>query len=236
MAIKTESITYSDQDTLLEGFLALPAALKAQKLPLVLLCHAWAGRNDFIMEKAVELAKLGIIGFALDMYGKGILGRSQEENRLLKAPFLEDRSLLLKRALCGFEKACSIDGVDTNRIACLGYGFGAVCALDLARSGTDIKGAISIYGHFLPPPNAPKRVLKAKILVLHGLDDPIAPMAELLEFEKEMKEANADLQVHLFSNTMHAFACPSGINYNPLSALRATKIATHFLEEIFRPA
>lgn len=223
-----------DQDIPLEGFLACSTN---EKRPLVILCHAWRGRDDFICEKAQKIGALGYTGFALDVYGKGILGNSKDENAALKKPFLEDRSLLQKRLLKGFEMACSLPYVDPKLIAVLGFGFGGLCALDLARSGLNLKGVVSIYGHF-DPPHFPTQPIKSKVLILHGYNDPISTMEELHTFEKEMENAQIDWQSHIYGNTFHAFATPStndlagGIVYNSISAERAWKAVENFLKEI----
>ena len=235
--IKTELIPYMDQETALEGFAAYPS--KRAKRPLVILCHAWKGRDDFICEKAVEIAGWGYACFALDMYGKGILGKSKEENAALKKPFLENRVLLKRRLLRAYEIASSLPFVDSDCIGALGLGFGGVCSLDLARSGAALKCAVSIYGHFDPPPGLPKKKIQAKILALHGYNDPIVPPEELLRFEKEMEEAEADWQLHVFGNTLHAFATPSaqdpkaGMAYQPTSAKRSWNLIQNFIKEVF---
>lgn len=229
-------ISYQDGNCELEAFVAHPSKTK---VPLVILCHAWKGRDEFICEKAQELAQWGYVGFALDMYGKGVLGGSKEENCALKSPFIKDRGLLQKRVLKGFEIASRLPNVDIERIAVLGFGFGGICALDLARSGVNLRGAISIYGHFDPPPPTLSKTIKAKILVLHGYDDPITPQDELRRFEQEISKEKVDWQAHIYGNTMHAFATPgsndpqSGILYNPHSATRAWVSVENFLHEIF---
>lgn len=232
----TINIPYQDKGVDLE---ALVATQSEEKRPLVILCHAWKGRDDFICEKAKEIAKWGYVGFALDMYGKGVLGKSKEENAALKKPFMEDRQLLLHRVIEGFKIACSLPYVDSKQVAILGYGFGGVCALDLARSGADLKGAISVYGHFEPPPNVVMQCIKAKILILHGYNDPVSPQDELRNFELEMNTSKIDWQAHIYGDAMHAFATPgandpsSGILYNPTAAARAWTAIQNFLNEIF---
>jgi len=184
--------------------------------------------------------ELGYAGFAIDMYGKGVLGNSKEENAALKKPFIEDRYLLQSRLLKGFDKACTLPQVDSTRIAVLGFGFGGLCALELARSGVDVQGAISIYGHFEFPLKSPLQAIKAKILILHGYNDPISPVSELNAFQQELSNANVDWQSHVYGNTFHAFATPSanepaaGIMYNPVSAQRAWHEVENFLAEILR--
>jgi dienelactone hydrolase len=234
--MQTEFVSYTDDKTHLEGFVAYQGQ---KKQPAVILCHAWGGRDDFICEKAQMIASWGYVGFALDMYGKGVLGQSKEQNAALKQPFLNDRKLLQTRVIKAWQVVSKLPYVDVDRIAILGFGFGGICALDLARSGVNIKGAISIYGHFQPPPPYLIQSIKAKILVLHGYRDPITPLEELADFAKEMEYAHVDWQAHIFGQSMHAFATPSandpeaGILYNPISAERSIRLIRNFLNEIF---
>jgi dienelactone hydrolase len=229
-------IPYQDKEVELEGFAAYSCE---EKRPLVILCHAWKGRDDFICEKAMAIAEWGYVGFALDMYGKGVLGKSNAENAVLKKPFVENRQLLLDRVIKGFEVACGLPYADSKQVAILGYGFGGLCALDLARSGADLKGAISVYGHFEPPPNPSLESVKAKILIHHGHKDSISSQNELGNFENEMSRAQIDWQTHTYGEAMHAFATPtandpgSGILYNPIAAKRSWKAIHNFLDEIF---
>lgn len=230
------TISYTDQNDHLEGFVAYSDHQKKQ--PLVILCHAWAGRDAFICEKAELVANWGFVGFALDMYGKGILGKSKEENAALKKPFMEDRQLLQRRVLKGFETACSLPYVDSTKVAVLGFGFGGVCALDLARSGAGLKGVISVYGHYDTPKKVAIQPIKSKILILHGYNDPVSPLEELLTFQKEMDRDKVDWQTHLFGNTVHAFTNPlandaaSGIKYHAESAQSAWQAIENFLKKI----
>lgn len=228
-------ISYQEDNCDLEAFVAYPSE---KKCPLIILCHAWKGRDDFICEKAREIAQMGYVGFALDMYGKGILGKSKEENAALKRPFIENREKLQRRVIKAFEVASHLPFVDAARIAVLGYGFGGICALDLARSGADLKGAVIIYGHFDPPPQTLIKSIKAKILVLHGFEDSIVPQQDLIRFGREMNAAGVDWQVHLYGGAMHAFATPgandpaAGILYHPKAAERSWAAVRHFLNEV----
>src|SRR5581483_10756917 len=200
--MQTNYISYQDQGVELEGFVTYPSE---EKRPVVILCHAWRGKDEFICEKAKAIAEWGYVGFALDMYGKGILGKSKEENAALKKPFMEDRQMLLNRVI----------------------------------RGADIKGAISVYGHFDPPKNALMQSIKSKILILHGSNDPISPQRELKSFELEMNQLKVDWQTHIYEDAMHAFAMPgandpaSGILYNSHAASRSWTAIHNFLNEIF---
>ncbi len=104
----------------------------------MLVIHDWSGRNDFACQKAEQLAELGFVGFALDLYGK--VGRTIEEKKALMNPLIENRLLLLQRIKAGLDLMCSLDIVNTAKTAAIGFCFGGLCALDLARSGEDIKG------------------------------------------------------------------------------------------------
>lgn len=231
-----DKISYFDHQINLEAFVARPCAKKA---PLVILCHAWRGRDEFICQKAEDIAQLGYVGFALDMYGKNILGNSIEENAALKRPFILNREVLQKRVLKAFHTAKNLPYVDSNFIAVLGFGFGGICALDLARSGVSLNGTISIYGHFDPPPPYLIKPIQGKVLIHHGYLDPIVPLDELHRFQKALTKEKIDWQTHLYGEAMHAFATPSandpsaGILYHAPSAERAWFSTQLFLKEIF---
>lgn len=236
--MKTEKIAYEDQGALLEGFLTYDSHWK-EKRPAVILCHAWRGRDDFVCEKAEEMTRWGYAGFALDMYGKGILGNSKEENSALMNPFIEDRKLLQRRLWAALDTVKRMSMVDPSRIAAIGFCFGGLCALDFARSGADLRGAISVHGLLSGPGKSRVKSIKAKILALHGHDDPMVPPEQVAEFEQEMTAAKADWQIHIYGGTMHAFTHPAandpdfGTVYNPVAAKRAWQSIQNFLQEIF---
>ena len=217
--MRTELISCKDKTVDLEGFAAFPLRTPA---PLVLLCHAWSGKDDFICKEAERMASLGFIGFALDIYGKGVLGRSEEENSALKKPFLLDRTLLKRRLLKGVERALALPEV--TKMGVLGYGFGGLCSLELASMDLPLACAISVYGHLDARPGS-----KVKILILHGFDDVVTPRDEVLAFGEQMSKDNVDFQLHLFSQTGHAFMHPKSANYNPLSRERVESLTATFL-------
>ena len=171
--MQTERIEYSDNGVVLEAHVAYPD-MEGQR-PVVLVSHAWAGRDSFEDNKAEALAELGYVGFALDLYGKGVLGSSVEENTALMSPFLEDREMLRKRITSALNTACKLERVDPSAVGAIGFCFGGLCVLDLARSGADVKGVVSFHGLFNLPENLPNEPIKAKVLALHGQDDPMVP-------------------------------------------------------------
>ena len=238
MAIQTELIEYTDSGVTLEGYLAWDDA-GAEPRPAVMVSHAWAGRSEFECEKARLLAELGYVGFAHDLYGKGVLGGSTEENSKLMQPFLDDRGMLQARLATVLGVLHGQPMVDATRVAAIGYCFGGRCVLDLARSGADIKGVVSLHGLLNPAGNTAGTKITAKVLALHGWDDPMVPPTRVDAFAKEMSEAGADWQLHAYGNTLHAFTNPAandanfGTVYDADADRRSWQSTRNFLAELF---
>ena len=238
MAIVSNTVGYLDGDVLLEGFFAFDDSIVGRR-PAVLINHTWAGRDDFVAEKAKKLAALGYLGFAVDMYGKGVLGSCPEENAKLMQPLMDNRQMLQKRMHAALYAVKLLPWVDDDKIAAMGFCFGGLCSLDLARAGADLKGVVSFHGLLGAPVNIQGNAIKAKILAFHGHDDPMVPVEQVLAFEREMTEARADWQLHTFGNTMHAFTNPSANNpdfgtvYHTDADKRSWIGMENFLTEIF---
>ena len=236
MTIVSRYVDYTDASQPLKAFMAWDDAV-SERLPAVLVSHAWGGRSPFENSKAEWIAGLGYVGFALDCYGAGVLGSSPEENAGLMQPFLDDRGLLLGRLRAALDAVRAQPEVDPDRVAIMGFCFGGLCALDLARSGADIRGAVSIHGLFNPPPVTHR--IGAKVLALHGWEDPMAKPDSVLGFADEMTRAGADWQVHAYGRTVHAFTNPAandyagGMAYNADADRRAFESIVNFLEELF---
>ncbi|MCX7085190.1 MAG: dienelactone hydrolase family protein [Methylococcales bacterium] len=238
MAIVSNTVNYLDGDVLLEGYFAFDDSIQGQR-PVVLINHAWAGRDGFVEEKAKQIAELGYVGFAVDMYGKGILGISKDQNAQLMQPFMEDRQLIIQRMKAVFNAIRLMPWVDDKQIAAMGFCFGGLCVLDFARTGIDIKGVISFHGLLGAPQVDAGSVIKAKVLAMHGYDDPMVPVVQVNVFQEEMTRAGADWQFHSFGNTMHAFTNPVandpdfGTVYQVSADQRSWKLMVSFLNEIF---
>lgn len=239
MDMKSEYVDYSDGTTTCEAYVSYDNG-GGSKRPCVLISHAWAGQSDFEREKADKIAKLGYVGFALDNYGKGKRGSSMDENAKLMQPFIDDRSMLLRRLLAGATAAAAHPAVDADKIAAIGYCFGGLCVLDLARSAdARVKGVVSFHGLFSPPGTGRQKTITAKVLILHGYDDPMATPQNLVEVAKEFTDAGADWQLHAYGNTVHAFTNPEadmpdhGILYSAAADRRSWQAMTNFLHEIF---
>ncbi len=236
--LHTQNFSYKDGATPLEGFFAFDDT-RRQKKPLVLVVHDWSGCTDFFKKKAEKLAYLGYAGFAVDMYGAGKTGETNEEKAALMQPLINDRESLFQRIRAAVDAIKKIEVIDTTRIAVTGYCFGGLCALDLARKSTDITAAISLHGALTPPSKKPPAHITTKVLVIHGHDDPLVPAEQVVAFEKEMTEAKADWQLFIYGNTKHAFTNPKandpamGLEYNALADRRSAAAIEHFLAEVF---
>ncbi len=233
--MKTETVNYQATDIELEGYLAYP---DEEKAPLVLIAHTWAGKDNFVHERAEDLAALGYVGFAVDMYGNGKVGSNTEENQSLMAPLLSDRNVLKDRITSALNFGKSLPGVDPNKVAAIGYCLGGLVVLDLARSGENFQGVVSFHG-LLMESDISEKGIQAKILVLHGERDPMVPLDMVDAFQKEMTKATADWQLHSYGGTYHAFTKPDandpnlGTQYNKSASERSWKSMQNFFEEIF---
>jgi dienelactone hydrolase len=236
--LQTSKIEYVDGDMLLEGYCAFDDS-KSGKKPAVLIAHDWSGRNDFACQKAEQLAELGYVGFALDMFGNGKVAKTKEEKQALIKPLMDDRKLLLKRITAAYDAIQKIDAVNTARIGAMGFCFGGTCALDLARSGAELRGVVSFHGGLAAPQNVPTKKIHAKILALHGYEDPMVSLSVVADFEREMTENQVDWQVHVYGNAKHGFTNPTandvsaGIVYNSLADKRAWVSMREFFSEVF---
>ena len=237
MNIRTRTIDYRDGTQVLEGFMCCDAAAPGP-VPGVLVAHTWRGRSEYEEKKARQLAELGYAGFALDLFGKGVLGSSLEENRALIQPFMDDRSLLARRMQLAVDELRRQDEVDETRVAAIGFCFGGLCVLDLARSGSDVNAVASFHGLLTPPPDAGSGPIRSKILAMHGWDDPMAPPEHLVALGRELTGKQADWQIHAYGNAMHAFTNPLADNpdfgtvYQPDADRRSWASMQTFLTEV----
>lgn len=227
-----------DGEVRCEGFAAYPEEY-TKPMPCLLIAHDWGGRDKAVCNKAIQLAEMGYVGFAVDMYGNAKLGKDKIENRALMTPFRENRQKLVERIQAAFNAACQLLPVDNEKMAAIGYCFGGLCVLDLARSGADVKGVVSFHGVLSSSPIFNQhQTVKAKILVLHGYDDPLVPPEEVHQFAEEMTQKKADWQIHMYGLTAHSFTNPLanddelGLHYNKTADERSWASMMLFLQEI----
>lgn len=235
--MQTRRIEYREGGVTFEGHMAWDENAPGPR-PAVLVSHAWGGRDAFSCTHAEDLAALGYVGFALDVYGKGVFGGSVEENQALMTPLLEDRALLRRRLAAALDCVREQPEVDAACVAAIGYCFGGLCVLDMARAGADLKGVVSFHGLLSAPEGLANAEVGAKVLVLHGHDDPMVPPDQVLAFEQEMTAAGVDWQVHAYGHTLHSFTNPEaddpnlGAAYDAAAARRSWASMQAFLAEV----
>jgi dienelactone hydrolase len=237
--VQTKVIEYKQGDTVLQGFMAWNDAQQGRR-PGVLVVHQWMGLTDYEKVRAEQLADLGYVAFAADIYGKGVRPQTREEAGVQAGKFKSDRALLRARVKAGLDVLHASDLVDPARIAAIGYCFGGTAVLELARSGADIAGVVSFHGGLdAPDPNDGKNI-KAKVLVLHGADDPFNSAENVAAFQQEMRSGHVDWQMVYYGGAVHAFTQkaagndPSkGAAYNARADRRSWQAMRNFFAEIF---
>lgn len=240
--IKTQTVEYRDGDTVLEGYLVYDDMLGGKR-PAVLIVHEWTGLGDYVKHRAEQIAELGYVAFVVDIYGKGVRPENRSDAAKQAGIYRSDRQLMRRRAIAGLEQVKKYPFVDPDRIAAIGYCFGGGVVLELARSGADIKGVVSFHGNLDTPNPDNAKNIKAKVLVLHGADDPHVSPEQIDAFWKEMRNANVDWQMIFYGNAVHSFTNPDsgddpsrGAAYNKKADMRSWKAMEIFFKEIFSQA
>ena len=238
MSIKTRLIDYRDGELAFQGMLAWDESI-AERRPGVLVAHTIRGRSDFEEGKARLLAEMGYVGFAIDVYGRDAIGSAIEDCREKMDALRDDRAALQRRLLLAVQSLRDQAEVDVSRIAAIGYCFGGLCVLDLARTGEPVAGVVSFHGLFDPPGNTGGNRIQARILALHGWDDPLATPDQAVALARELTAMGADWQLHGYGNVRHAFTNPAadastGVTvYNESANRRSWAAAQYFLSELF---
>jgi len=238
MAVQTRTVEYTHEGDVLEAYLAWNDT-QAGPRPGVLICHAFRGREDYECSRAEQLAGLGYVGLALDLYGKGVIAREKEEAFALMRPFTENRPRLQSRLAACVETARAQEEIDAGKLVAIGYCFGGLCALDIARTGLPVAGVCGFHGILGAPGNTEGNAIKARVLVEHGWDDPMVPPEQVLAFAEEMTAAGADWELHAHGNTVHAFTNPEandpdfGTVYREAADRRSWRSLKNFLDELF---
>ena len=238
-ALHTEAVAYKQGGVELEGYLAYDDAVKGPR-PGVFVVHEWWGHGPYVRRRAEQLAKLGYIAFAADMYGKGVYAKDHEEAGKLSGAYRSDRELMRARALAGLEILRKNPLADPKRLAAIGYCFGGTTVLELARAGTDLAGVVSFHGGLDTPNPKATAGVKAKVLALIGADDGFISAA-IPAFEEEMRNAKADWQLVVYGGAVHSFTVneagndPStGMAYNADADRRSWQAMLDFFREIFK--
>ncbi len=237
MTITTKPVEYMDGKQKCVGLLAWDETFADPK-PCVMVNHAWGGRDGFAEDKAIQMAALGYVGFAMDNYGDGALPETVEDKQAMMMPLKDDRKALLKRLKAGVKAVSGLDQVDETHLAAIGYCFGGLCTLDMVRAGLGLKAAVSFHG-LLDAPDYTTKKSKTKVLVAHGWDDPMADPASVVALGKELTKSGCDWQIHAYGQTTHAFTVPGAdskdgvLKFNSDSERRSWLATIDLLAEVF---
>lgn len=234
-------VVYEQGGVKLEGFHVYDDAVTGKR-PGILVVHQWTGLSDHEKEQSRKLAKLGYNVLAADVYGQGIRPKPPEAGKEA-GKYKSDRKLLRERLYAALETLKKDERTDTANLGAIGYCFGGLGVLELARAEVDLKGVVSFHGSLdaASGMEAKKGTVKAKVLVLHGADDPHAPAAQVEALKKEMSDAGADCRVVLFPGAVHSFTQKSagddpskGSAYNEAAATGSWKEMTDFFSGLFK--
>jgi dienelactone hydrolase len=205
--IKEERISYTLDSLTMNGMLAYDAA-SDEKRPVILIVHEWWGLNDYAISRAKQLASLGYLAMAIDMYGNGQQADNPEQAGKLATPFYQQPAMAKARFDAALAKVKTLTQADTNQIAAIGYCFGGAQVLNMARLGSPLKAVVSFHGNLVGVP-ADKNNLKARVLVCHGDADPFVPATEVIQFKKQMDSIGADYSFKSYAGATHAFTNPN---------------------------
>lgn len=238
--IETKSVEYHHEDARLLGYLAYPKDADASR-PGVLLVPEWWGLNEYVKRRTEQLAELGYVAFAADIYGDGQTTTDPDQASTLTKRFRSDRSLLRSRVAAGLETLKAQDLTDKARLAAIGYCFGGGAVLELARSGADIAGVVSFHGNLDTPHPEDAKNIQAQILVLHGGNDPFVPWEQVKDFIDEMHQAEVMWQMNIYGGAVHSFTNPAagddptkGTAYHPVADRRSWADMQQFFDELFK--
>jgi len=239
--VKEENITYNGDNINMNGYVVYKDTGQGTK-PAVLVVHEWWGLNDYSKRRARELADLGYVAMAVDMFGSGQTASTPDEAMKLAGPFYQNPQLTKTRLDAALAKLKTYSQVDTNNIAAIGYCYGGYSVLNAAKLGEPLKGVVSFHGN-LGGVKPEKGLLKSKVLVLHGEADPHVKPEEVALFRKQMDSIGADYIFKSYPNAKHAFTNPAadsvenkfhiGVGYNAEADRQSWSDMKDFLRSLF---
>jgi dienelactone hydrolase len=237
--VKSRAIPYQHGDLQLEGYYAWDDAVSGKR-PGIIIVHEWWGLNDYARRRADQLAKLGYAAFAVDMYGKGKLTEHPTEAREWASQVRKNVDDWQKRALAGLDVLKSQEQCDTSRMAAMGYCFGGSTVLQMAYTGTNLKGVVTFHGALPIPDESQAKAIKARILVCHGAADRFIPEDVIEKFRHVLDQAGTDWTMVYYSGARHSFTDPDadkhnvdGMKYQKEADQRSWKEMQEFYKEIF---
>lgn len=239
--LKEEMVSYTLDSITRNNFVVYDDNIKGPR-PAVMVLHEWWGLNDYAKMRARELAKLGYIAMAVDMYGDHKMGNDPTAAEALASPFYAKPEIAVPIFNAAIEKIKGFAQTDTNNIAAIGYCFGGAQVLNLARLGENLKGVVSFHGNVIGV-TPDKSLLKASVLVCHGGADPYVSMEEINTFKKQMDSIGAKYDVKIYEGATHSFTNPNSteigkkynmsIEYNPAADSNSWNDMKLFFKNIF---
>ena len=242
--VVTKTITYEHGGTKLEGYLAYDDSTDAKR-PGVLVFPEWWGLNDYAKGRAKQLAEMGYVAFAVDMYGNGQSTTDAKKAKEWVGPFY-GKPLMAERARAGLDELLKTGLVDEKKVAAIGFCFGGSTCQALAYSGAPLAGIVSFHGGLVQ--SAPEALAKvrAKFLMLNGAIDPTIKAEEIAAFQKALDSGHIDYQFINYSGALHAFSNPGAtklaeesgmtamVGYDETAARRSWAQMKLFFDEIFQ--
>ncbi len=234
------TVPYKHNGVELVGYLAYDDSISGKR-PGVLIVHEWWGLNDYVRKRADQMAALGYVAFAVDMYGKGKVAAGAEEASSLAQAVRSDVGLWRQRAMAGLDVLKEDRRTDATRIAAIGYCFGGATVQQLAYAGAPVQGIVSFHGGFVTPSPDEAKVVKAKILICHGGADTLSTPEAMQDYIATMNKSGLDWQMVIFGGAKHAFTNPQadkagieGVGYSKSADDRSWKYMKDFFDQIFR--
>jgi len=188
--VVTKTVEYKDGDQVLSGYLAYDDAIQGKR-PAILIFHEWSGLGSYIQHRAREMARLGYVAFAADVYGKDVHPSNPDEYKKEMNKYYADRKLMRSRAQAAWDQLTQNPSVDATKIAAIGYCFGGAVALELGRTGAPLLGIVTIHGGLANPNPENDAKIKAKVLILQGGDDKFT-LGDLPALESSLKSNHVD--------------------------------------------
>ena len=238
-AVVTQTIAYRQNGVNLQGYLAFDSSVKGKR-PGVLIVHEWWGLNDYARHRAEQLAALGYVAFALDMYGKNKVTKHPEQAKEFMTQVTKNITTWQQRALAGLNILKNQPNTDPDRIAAIGYCFGGSTVQQLAYSGAKIRGIVSFHGSLLPPPASATQHIKTKFLICDGAADPFNKPEKIPAYITAMDASGIDWRMVIYGHAKHGFTNPDAdkygmpqVSYNRRADLRSWQAMRQFFNEIF---
>jgi dienelactone hydrolase len=233
--LRTEWVEYSHGATKLKSYVVYDdKAAGAGKRPAVFLVHRRNGMDDGTLKSADLYARLGYAVFADDMFGfgQGVLPKTVPEMTAQIVTYYKDRALMKARAQAGLEALLKNPMIDASRVALIGYCFGGTVGIEMAYAGAPMAATITIHGSFREHVAEDAKNIKGKVLILHGAEDQVAPLAAVDKVIAALRKAKVDFHYELYSGADHGFSTPQNAAEERAN-VQSIASSTRYLKEVF---